>query len=272
MPSFGSRGFEIAYEEHGGGAGLPLVLVSGLGGSSQGWQVVTVPDLARARRCVTFDLRGAGRSEDPGGPFTTRDLAADALALLDHLGLERAHVLGAFLGGLVAQELALAAQERVASLVLVGAYARLDAKRRMLLETWKELAHYQLPPELRVRIRLLWTLHEDTLEQHDLVDQMVRFFVRDGAPVEEKLFARQVDACLAHQALPRLGQLDVPTLVVAGEDDRLTTPRLTRELANAIPGARMVLMPGVGHLAMAEAAPRFNRLVERFLAEHDSAP
>jgi pimeloyl-ACP methyl ester carboxylesterase len=61
----------------------------------------------------------------------------------------------------------------------------------------------------------------------------------------------------------------VPTLIVAGEDDRLTPPRLTRELANAIPGARMVLMPGVGHLAMAEAAPRFNRLVGRFLEEQD---
>jgi pimeloyl-ACP methyl ester carboxylesterase len=269
MPSFGSRGFEIGYEEHGGGPGLPLVLVSGLGGSAQGWSVVTVPDLSRGRRCILADLRGAGRSQDPGGPFTTRDLADDVLALLEHLRLERAHVLGAFLGGLVAQEIALAAPRRVASLVLVGAYAKLDAKRRMLLEIWKELAQYQLPPELRVRARLLWTLHEDTLEQRDLIDQMVRFFVRDGAPVEEKLFARQVDACLAHQSLPRLASLRVPTLVVAGEDDRLTPPRMTRELANAIPGARMVLMPGVGHLAMAEAAPRFNRLVERFLEEHD---
>jgi pimeloyl-ACP methyl ester carboxylesterase len=269
MPSFGSRGFEIWYEEHGDGPGRPLVLVSGLGGSCQGWLVLTVPDLGRSRRCVIFDLRGAGRSQDPGGPFTARDLADDALALLDHLRIERAHVLGTFLGGLVGQELALAAPERVASLVLVGAFARLDAKRRMLLETWKELAQYELPTELRVRTRLLWTLHEDTLEQRELVDQMVRFFARDTAPVQEKLFARQVDACLAHQSLPRLAALRVPALVVAGEDDRLTPPRLTRELANAIPGARMVLMPGVGHLAMAEAAPRFNRLVERFLAEHD---
>jgi pimeloyl-ACP methyl ester carboxylesterase len=269
MPSFEARGFDLWYEQHGGGSGLPLLFFSGLGGSCQGWTVLQVPELGAARRCLLFDLRGAGRSKDPGGPFGTRDLADDALALCDHLRLAQVHVIGGFLGALAAQELALAQPERVRSLVLAGAYARLDAKRRMLLEIWRELADCDVPPLLRVRGRLLWSLHDDTLEQSDLIDAMTRFFVRDAQPVSEQLLARQLDACLAHDTLERLGGLRVPTLVIGGEEDQLTPPRMARALANAIPGARLVLMPGVGHLAPAEAAPRFNRIVGRFLAEHD---
>ncbi len=269
MPSFEARGFDLWYEQHGGGPGLPLLFFSGLGGSCQGWTVLQVPELGAARPCVLFDLRGAGRSKDPGGPFTTRDLADDALALCDHLRLAQVHVIGGFLGALAAQELALAAPGRVRSLVLAGGYARLDAKRRMLLELWRELADCDVPPLLRVRGRLLWSLHDDTLEQSDLIDAMTRFFLRDAQPVSEQVLARQIDACLAHDSLERLGALRVPTLVIGGEEDQLTPPRLARALANAIHGARLVLMPGVGHLAPAEAAPRFNRIVGRFLAEHD---
>src|SRR4030095_14588013 len=114
MPSFRTRGFGIHYEVHGEGPRLPLLLVMGMGGTCQGWLSVTVPDVIKTGRpCVIFDNRGAGQSEDPGGPFTTGEMAEDARALLDHLGIPRAHVLGGFLGGMVAQELALAHPERV---------------------------------------------------------------------------------------------------------------------------------------------------------------
>jgi 3-oxoadipate enol-lactonase len=269
MPTFSGRGFDLYYECHGDGAGLPLLLITGVGGTGQGWLVLQVPELSKERRNIVYDHRGTGGSGDPGGAFTARDLAEDALALLDHLDIERAHVLGPFLGGIVAQEMALAQPQRVRSLVLVGSFARLDAKRRMLLETWKLQAEAGVAPEIAVRDRLLWSLHDDTMEQRELIDAMTRFFLRDTPRVSEKVFGRQVDACLVHDALGRLAHVACATLVVAGEEDILTPPRMTRELANAIPGARMVLMPGLGHLAMAESAPRFNRLVSRFLAEHD---
>ena len=271
MPSFDSRGFEIYYEVHGEGDAPPLVLIMGLGGTCQGWLVLQVPELSRERRNVIFDNRGTGRSKDPAGSFTTRDLAEDTLALLDHLGIERAHVLGAFFGGLVAQELALAHPERLQSLVLAGSFARLDAKRRMMLELWKWLAETGAPPEIALRARLIWTLHDDTLEQGDLIDTMMRFFLQDEPPVDGQVLTRQIEACLRHDTVGRLAGLRMPSLVVAGEDDLLTPPRMTRGLANGIPGARLVLMPGVGHLALAEAAPRFNRLVSQFMVEHDDS-
>ena len=108
---------------HGGGDRTPLLLLMGIGGTCKGWTVVTIPELGKDRPCVIFDHRGAGMSEDPGGPFTTRDLAEDTLALLDELGLERVHIYGGFLGGMVAQEFAIAYPDRVGCLALGGTYA-----------------------------------------------------------------------------------------------------------------------------------------------------
>lgn len=268
MPSFRSRGFGIHYEVHGDGAGTPLLLVMGMGGTCQGWLSVTVPDLVKAgRRCVIFDNRGAGQSEDPGGPITTAEMAEDTCALLDHLAIPRAHVLGGFLGGMIAQELAIAHPERVASLILVGTYARADAKRRAILDLWKRMVEIGVPAELRIKKRLIWTLGDATMEQEDLIEAMWRFYLRDDAPMDDKVFARQAEACIRHNALDRLAQITAPTLCVNGEGDILTPPVLSREIVSRIKDSRLVLLPNAGHLVAAELAPRFNRLVIRYLAE-----
>ncbi len=270
MPSFRSRGFAIYYEVYGEGDRTPLVLVMGMGGTCRGWTVTTVPELSKQRRVVIFDNRGAGKSEDPGTPFTTRDMAEDTLALLDELDLQRAHVLGGFLGGMVAQELAIAYPERVGCLILQGTWARVDAKRRAILELWKEMIECGVPAETRIKNRLAWTVGDSTFEQ-DVIDRMWRFYLRDDAPMEEKVFARQAQASIDHDALDRLGQIRSPTLVVCGEDDILTPPKLHRMLVRSIPGARLVQMAGGAHLVAAELASRFNGLVSRFLEEHDPA-
>jgi pimeloyl-ACP methyl ester carboxylesterase len=268
MPSFRTRGFAIHYEIHGDGAGIPLVLVMGMGGTCQGWLSVTVPDLVKSgRRCLIFDNRGAGQSEDPGGPITTAEMAEDTRALLDHLAIPRAHVLGGFLGGMIAQELAIAHPERVASLILVGTYARADAKRRAILDLWKRMVEIGVPAELRIKKRLIWTLGDATMEQEDLIEAMWRFYLRDDAPMDDKVFARQAEACMRHDALERLSQITAPTMCVNGEGDILTPPVLSREIASRIKDSRIVLLPNAGHLVAAELAPRFNRLVIRFLAE-----
>jgi len=221
------------------------------------------------RRIVIFDNRGAGQSEDPGGAFSTFEMAEDARALLDHLGIARAHVLGGFMGGMIAQELALAHPMRIASLILVGTYARADAKRRMVLDLWKSMVELHVPAELRIKKRLIWTLGDATLEQEDLIEAMWRFYLRDDAPMDDKVFVRQAEACMAHDALDRLGEITAPTLVVVGEGDILTPPHLARQVTDRIKGARLVLLPNAGHLVAAELAPRFNRLVSRFVAEQE---
>jgi len=268
MPLASVRGRKVYYESHGEGPGPPLVLVMGMAGSCRGWHALQVPELSKRHRVVIYDHRGVGESEDPGGPFTTADLADDLAALLSALEIPRAHVLGVFLGGMVAQELALRQPMRVARLVLVGCYARPDAKRRLLLEKWREMARSGTNAEVFVRERLLWTLQDETLEQSDLVEAMSRSFPGQGAiPIAPDLFIRQCDACLTHDTADRLHLVHAPTLVLCGRNDQLTPPRLHREMADEIPGARLVTFQYGAHLVMAESAQGFNHAVLQFLAE-----
>ena len=95
----------------------------------------------------------------------------------------------------------------------------------MLLQQWRELSLGGASIEVMVRERMLWTLQDETLEQTDLIEQMIAFFVRDGLPLTEEVFARQCDACLAHDTADRLRDIPHPTLVLCGRRDRLTPPR-----------------------------------------------
>jgi pimeloyl-ACP methyl ester carboxylesterase len=267
MPHAAVAGRKVYHEIHGADAGTPLVLVMGLGGSCRGWLPLQVPDLSKERRVLLYDARGVGQSDDPGGPFTTADLADDLAALLDALGIRRVDVLGAFLGGMTAQEFALRHPLHLDRLILVGSYARPDAKRRMLLEKWKEMARVDTPLGIQVRERLLWTLEDDTMEYTDLIDSMVDFFTREGAPVPNDLLVRQCDACLTHDARDRLRNVHARTLVLCGRHDQLTPAKFQRELADEIPGARLVTISFGAHLVMAESAQRFNQIVLQFLGE-----
>ena len=267
MPHATVQARKLYYELHGDHAGAPLVLAMGIGGSCRGWLPIQVPEFSRHRRTLIFDYPGVGNSEGDDAAFSTADLADTVAGLLDALVIERAAVLGAFMGGMVAQELALRHAARVERLVLVGTYARPDAKRRMLLTQWRELARIGAPLEVLVRDRLLWTAQDETIEQTDLIEQMIAFFSRDGAPLTPELFARQCDACIAHDTLDRLHQIAQPTLVLCGRNDSLAPPKFHRQLADEIPDARLVTFAYGAHLVMVEAADAFNRAVIEFATE-----
>src|SRR5262245_51002187 len=173
MPSALVRGRKVYYEIHGDAPGTPLLLLMGMGGSCRGWLPLQVPEFQKTRRTILMDHRGVGSSDDPGGAFGTDDLADDVAALLDALRVPRVDALGVFMGGMVAQELALRHAQRVERLVLVGSWARPDAKRRLLLEHWRELAKGGASLLALVRERLLWKLADETLEQQELSDTMV---------------------------------------------------------------------------------------------------
>ena len=266
MPLLQVAGRKVYYESHGASSGVPLVLVMGMGGSCKGWLPLQVPEFAKQHRTLIYDNRGVGESEDPGGPFTTADLADDLAGLLHALGVTRAHVLGAFLGGMTAQQFALRHPDLLGRLVLVGTYARPDAKRRLLLEKWREQALGGASREVFLRERLLWTLQDETLEQQDLIEAMAASFPGEGASASGDLIARQCGACLGHDVLDRLREIPHRTLVICGRNDQLTPPRLHRELADELPNARLATLYGA-HLVMAEAAQQLNAAVLHFLAE-----
>jgi len=267
MPLASVQGRKVYFESHGEAPGTPLVLVMGLAGSCKGWLALQVPDFSAQHRTLIFENRGVGQSEDPGGPFTSADLADDLAGLLDALEIERVHVLGAFLGGMAAQEFALRHPQRLARLVLTGTYARPDAKRRLLLEKWREMTRHGQTAEIFVRERLLWTLQDETLEQTDLIEAMSASFPGKSLPMDGDLLIRQCDACLRHDSYDRLRNIQHPTLVLCGRQDQLTPPKLHRQLADEIPHARLVTLSYGAHLLMAEAAETFNATVLHFLAE-----
>ncbi len=267
VPHVAVRSRKVYYEFHGEHAGIPLILIMGAGGSCRGWLPIQVPEFSRHHRTLIFDHPGVGGSEDSGGALTTAGLADDTVGLMNALEIEQANVLGVFMGGMVAQEMALRHPDRLQRLILAGTYARPDAKRRMLIQQWRALSLGGASVEVMVRERLLWTLQDETLEQTDLIEAMIEFFIRDGAPLTREVFARQCDACLAHDTADRLREIRHPTLVICGRRDRLTPPHFHRELADEIPDAHLVTIPYGGHLVMAESAEHFNNTVLQFLAE-----
>jgi len=261
-------GRKIYYELHlatGEASVPPLLLVTGMAGSCSGWHALQVPEFVQSRDVLIFDHRGVGESEDPGEAFSIADLATDAGALVRALGLGPVDVLGPFMGGMVAQELALSDPELVRKLVLVGTYARPDAKRRILLEHWSHLMRQNTPRSSMVYERMLWTLQDETLEEEDLVKSMTRFHGSGDAPFTDDLIIRQFEASIAHDTADRLGALPHDTMIICGRHDQLTPPKFHRELADLIPKAQLVTLSYGAHLVMAESAERFNHVVLQFL-------
>ena len=267
MPHAIVQGRKLSYELHGDHEGPPLVLATGCGGASRGWLVLQVPEFSKQRRTLIFDYPGVGESEPCAGGFSTADLADTTAALLDALDIEQADVLGPFMGGMVAQQLALRHAERVRRLILVGTYARPDAKRRLLLRQWHDIAASDAPGEVQVRDRLLWTLSRETFEQQDIIEAMLKSVTRDGPPMSAGVFQQQCEASAGHDLLDELHHVAHSTLVVGGRKDRLTPPHLHRQLADALPNARLVTFQFAAHLVMMEAAQAFNQTVLDFVAE-----
>jgi aminoacrylate hydrolase len=244
------------------GEGPPLVLISGLGGKGTSWK----PFLAQAAkhfRVLTFDLRGSGLAPRLAEGTTIRDLAQDALRLLDAVDLHGAAIVGRSMGGMIAQELALLDPERVQRLVLVSTTGRADRHLASIFELWAQMAETRVPPAVRHRSSLLWCLGRAALED----DAMVRSYLEwKGTTDRPDDYAIQARACAAHDALERLGGVAARALVVSGTDDRLTPPAHAEALAKALPRAEVAYIPGAGHLPYLERQAEFASRVLGFLS------
>lgn len=260
---------DLPYAWHGpddSNASEPLVLIAGLGAKGTSWE----PFLSTAKqdhRVLTFDNRGSGQAPALPEGASIGDAVGDALRLLDALGVDRMQLVGRSMGGMIAQELALRIPDRVSKLVLVSTTGRADAHLAEVFGTWAALAEAGVKAELRHRTSLLWCLGRESLET-EVAQGYLAARARSDRPLD---YARQARACAAHDALSKLDAVRCPTLVVGGDDDRLTPLRHAEELAAAIPGARRVTIPGAGHLAYLEAPQRFAREVLGFL-EGDAGP
>lgn len=250
-------GVRLYHELHGDPDAPPLILLEGLGGDIPGWRR-NVPRLAEELRVIAYDFRGNGNSDDPPGPCTIGTFVDDTLALLDELAVDRAHVYGQSFGGMVAQELALTAPERVRTLVLACTHmgpsraVRPAGATAPKEEPWRALYAPGFP---------------DRHAEHVAED------LRIGAaqPQHPAGRRRQWEAMQAFDSYRRLPNLRIPTLVLHGTEDRVVPVENGRRLAARIPGAELVLLEGAGHLYHSEQAEAADAAVLDFVRRHADA-
>jgi pimeloyl-ACP methyl ester carboxylesterase len=247
---------------HQRGSGPDVLLIAGLADPYEAWQG-QLDGLAGRYRVTAHDNRGVGRTPMPADGVSIRAMAKDAAAALRGLGIERAHVAGFSMGGLIAQELALAHPESVSSLVLLSTYGRTDALQRRTIRSWIWLARIADDPAEFLRSFSAWLFSRHG-HANGFVEDWVRAALDDPHPMSTEDFCRAAEACLEHDALDRLGAIGAPTLVVAGEDDLVTPPRVAREIADRIPGARLAVLPDYAHQSFMEVPERINVLLDGF--------
>jgi 3-oxoadipate enol-lactonase len=255
-------GTAIYYESWG--RGEPLLLISGLATDLRIWACQRMV-FGRRFRCIAIDNRGSGRSDKPDGPYTLEQMAADAVAVLDAEGIGRAHVVGHSMGSYIAQVLAVEHPDRLRSLTLAGTACRHQPWRLELLARWQETARTQ-GVHAWARRAFPWLLGPRTAWTLGLFINLLWPVILQQP---SHAFDGQIAALIAapEDAPARLRGIGVPTLVVCGSRDTLTTPADAAEVAALVPGARLVTLKGAGHGLMLEAAPDFNEAVLGFLRD-----
>ncbi|MFH8369820.1 alpha/beta fold hydrolase [Streptomyces sp. NPDC018031] len=244
------------------GRGPDVLLIAGLSDPAEAWQA-QLDALSDRYRVIAFDNRGAGRTPLPDGPMSVASMADDAAELLRVLGVGRAHVAGFSGGSAIAQELALRHPQAVRSLVLMSTWARADAYFTAMTRSWHRLATEASDERAMLESFLLWVY---TPRAH--ADGTVRWIVDETLafpyPQSAEAFQRQLDSFMEHDTLDRLPGVTAPTLVLAGELDIATPPRLGRVVAEAIPGARFEVLAGEAHQPFQESPDVFNARVDAF--------
>ena len=259
MPTARVAGIDLHYEDDG--SGPPLLLIAGIPAVASDWRPVAERMAADGRRAISYDNRGSGASTVTPGPYTTAGLAADAVALLDRLGIERADVFGMSLGGMIAQELALGWPERVDRLVLGCTHCGLahaepperEAGRAFAMETddWAERMRALAPFAFAAGV-----------DGHFLE----RFIEKKSGEVQDAAgYAGQIAAAVGHDTYDRLPQLARPTLIVTGDGDRVIPGASSEVMHERIPGSRLEVVAGAGHLFFLERPEATLRLLDEFL-------
>jgi 3-oxoadipate enol-lactonase len=261
MPTIEANGQTLYHEVHG--EGEPLLLVMGLAADTMAW-AMQVPAFSARYRTIIFDNRDVGQSSMAAGRYEITDMAQDTLALADGLELESFHLVGVSMGGAIAQEVALAAPDRVRTLTLAMTWPRGGAWAAKLSELWSARVEH-MSREQRVDELMLLTLSEDFFENADGVAWLRDLMLQNPHPQSADAFARQLDASSRHDTRERLGRLATPTHVIGAEHDILVPVWKSTELAELIRGARLSVIDAGPHGANLENAEEFNRLVLDFL-------
>jgi pimeloyl-ACP methyl ester carboxylesterase len=260
VPFIDSQGSRIYWDERS--VGEPVLLIMGLGYPSDMWWR-TRPALDGHYRTIVLDNRGSGRSDVPPGPYPIPQMAADAAAVLDAAGVEGAHVFGISMGGMIAQELALEFPERVRSLMLGCTAAGGPTAIRAEPEVTELLMNRgAMTPEQSALAAIPYVYDRDTARDRIEEDLAIR---RGWFPKPEGYVA-QLQGILGWESYSRLPRLNVRTLVIHGETDRLVPLGNGELIAGRIPGAKLVRLPHASHIFPTDQTAAANGAILEFLA------
>ncbi|HKU37580.1 MAG TPA: alpha/beta fold hydrolase [Polyangiales bacterium] len=264
MPSAQASGATIHYTVEGAGERALLLLI-GLGGHASEWGEPFVRDLARDHRVILMDHRGIGQSQTQERKWTLNDMANDALAVLDAIGLARAHIIGTSMGGMIAQLLAAEHASRVDKLVLIGTSFGGAEAIPATAEAIAALVPQRGVPYAEQWRRGIRVLTSETFmqDQAELIELLVAQRARNPTP--GRVFQAQFDALLASDRSELVRGIRAPTLVLHGALDPLVPPENGRLLSERIPGARLLTFEGCGHMPYLEEPVRTAEAIRAFL-------
>jgi 3-oxoadipate enol-lactonase len=259
VPQIEVPGTQLNYERAGDGE--QLLLIQGMSATHLAWGRTLLDLLERDFDCIVFDNRGIGLSAPFEGRFSTADMAADAVGLLDALDIERAHVFGISMGGMIAQELALAQPERLASLGLGATYCGGEGSTLMGTEETQLLGEAMQSGDAGRVFRAMWEINLSPGFRAD--DSGFAAFVEmaSALPAPRDLIFRQMRACVQHDTQDRLDRIAAPTLIVHGSEDRVLGVGNGRLISSRMPAARLELLDGIGHMFWWEQPERAAELI-----------
>ncbi len=234
------------YEIHGDG--FPLVMIMGLGGNADAWKID--PDVfgmwSKNFKTIIFDNRGAGRTDKPDIEYSIKMFADDTVGLMDALNIEKAHVLGISMGGMIAQEIVLNYPERVAKLVLGSTHCGGRKSIPSSPEVIEKMGKPGMTPEDGAELMISFAFTEDFIKNNpDLIERTRQAILNE--PMPEFSYQRQLVAVMKFNAGRRLTKVNTPTLIIHGKKDVLVPTQNAEVLAKLIPGARILLLDNTAH-------------------------
>jgi 3-oxoadipate enol-lactonase len=259
VPKAGDAGTEVYWERSG--AGEPLLLIQGMSGTHLTWGEPFLSLLRPHFDCVVFDNRGIGNSDEVETPFTIAELAADALAVMDAAGFETAHVLGISMGGMTAQELALAHPERLRTLTLGCTYPGGEGSSLIAPDDAGPLLEALSSGSLDRALRAMYEVNLSPTfraEESHFADFAA---MAKALPARQQTVQLQMGAIGGHDTQARLADISTPTLVIHGTEDKMIPVANGKLIASLIPDSHLEILDGVGHMFWWEQPERSAELV-----------
>jgi len=267
MASVNSGGVEIVYDVmNAGGSGAPVFFLAGLNGMRQACMQQAIP-FSKERPVVVHDQRGTGASGKKLGVYSVHNMAKDVIAIMDHEGIAKAHMVGTSTGGAIAQVLCIDHRDRVASAAVCCSWMKCDHYFRRQFEMRKRILLTMGTETLMLQTST--TLNDPkwfTEHYEELLDREKGLLERAGPP---EVDAERIDAIMAFDESARLGRIETPVTVIGSKNDAVCPPYYSEQLSAAIPGATLSLYEDGGHFFYLVHADRFNAEIRDFISQHE---